>query len=297
MTLVRGRGWAYFGATLGGAVSIAANVAHSYVPPAGPDGTRPPADWAPDPGAVVGAIFWPVALLVAVEILARVVWPAGRGWALLRFGGLLPVALVAALVSYRHLSGLLAHYGEDSVTTALGPLAVDGLMLMATGALIATGRRPAPADGPPPVVRWDYAEPIGPPRPPVVDEPGPPPVDPWQYAVPIGPEPVPDPVEPVAEPVREPVSRPRVTARSLTAADRVRAAHGRYPDATHERIAQLAGCSVTTVKRWRPARPVTGPPSGPAPAETAPTVPEDVPLPGMPEPINGTRSELMEANR
>ncbi|MFE9204265.1 hypothetical protein [Micromonospora sp. NPDC007230] len=47
---------------------------------------------------------------------------------------------MAALVSYRHLSGLLGHYGEDAVTVTVGPLAVDGLMLMATGALLATGR-------------------------------------------------------------------------------------------------------------------------------------------------------------
>jgi hypothetical protein len=134
-----GRGWAYVGATLGGAVSIAANVAHSYVPPA-----DAPADWAPQGGAVVGAIFWPVALFVAVEILARVAWPSGRRWTALRFAGLLPVALVAAFVSYKHLAGLLVFYGEDSLTAMLGPLAVDGLMVMATGALLATAtRRPA----------------------------------------------------------------------------------------------------------------------------------------------------------
>jgi hypothetical protein len=127
-----GRGWAYFGAVLGGAVSIAANIAHSYVPPTGIAG------WAPQPGAVVSAVFWPVALFVAVEILARVSWPDGLAWTLLRFGGLLPVALVAAVVSYKHLAGLLDYYGEDALTVAIGPLAVDGLMVMATGALLAT---------------------------------------------------------------------------------------------------------------------------------------------------------------
>jgi hypothetical protein len=131
----RGRGWAYTGALLGGAVSIAANVAHSYVPPAGA-----PTDWAPQPGAVIGSIFWPVFLFIAVEILARVVWPHGTWWAMLRFGGLLPIAVVAGLVSYRHLSALLTYYGEDPLTAVIGPIAVDGLMVMATGALIVTGR-------------------------------------------------------------------------------------------------------------------------------------------------------------
>lgn len=132
-TAGRGRGWAYVGAALGGAVSIAANVAHSYVPPTGA-----PAGWQPEPGAVIGAVFWPVALFVVVEIVARTLWPAGRRWVALRYVGLLPVALVAAGVSYRHLSGLLTHYREDSLTATIGPLAVDGLMVMASGALIAS---------------------------------------------------------------------------------------------------------------------------------------------------------------
>ena len=92
--------------------------------------------------------------LVAIEVLARVSWPAGGRWLAIRFGGLGPVALVAAVVSYRHLSGLLAFYGEDTITSTVGPLAVDGLMVMATGALLATqtrwrgdatGRRPGPS--------------------------------------------------------------------------------------------------------------------------------------------------------
>ncbi len=130
-----GRGWAYAGAILGGLVSIAANIAHSFIAPHGA-----PADWAPEPGAVVGAVVWPVFLFVAVEILARVRWPQGWGWQITRWGGLLPVTLVAAIVSYRHLSGLLNHYGEEPLVYLLGPLAVDGLMVMATAALMATSR-------------------------------------------------------------------------------------------------------------------------------------------------------------
>ena len=128
-----GRAWAYAGALLGAGVSVAANVAHSYVPP-----TDAASGWHPQTGAVVGAVFWPVALLVAIEVLARVTWPSAARWVAVRFGGLLPVALVAAVVSYRHLSGLLGWYGEDGVTATLGPVAVDGLMVMATGALLAT---------------------------------------------------------------------------------------------------------------------------------------------------------------
>ena len=139
-----GRSWAYLGALVGAGVSVAANVAHSYVPPA-----DAPASWSPHTGAVVGAVFWPVALLVAIEVLARVAWPVGGRWLIVCFGGLGPVATVAAVVSYRHLSGLLSFYGEDAITATISPLAVDGLMVMATGALLATrpggvDLRPAP---------------------------------------------------------------------------------------------------------------------------------------------------------
>src|SRR5689334_20968753 len=115
MTQDTGRFWAYTGALLGGLVSIAANIAHSYVPPTGA-----PASWVPPFGAVVGAFFWPVFLFIAVEILARVAWPSGLAWQLLRWLGITPVAFVAALVSYRHLSGLLAYYGEEPIVCVLG---------------------------------------------------------------------------------------------------------------------------------------------------------------------------------
>lgn len=129
--LAPSRAWPYVGAVLGAGVSIGANVLHSYVPP---DGA--PEGWQPHAGAVLGAMFWPLAVLVAVEILTRVDWPDERRWTLLRWGGLAPVALAAAIVSYRHMSGLLAFWGEDAVTVIVGPLAVDGLMVLASGALL-----------------------------------------------------------------------------------------------------------------------------------------------------------------
>jgi hypothetical protein len=108
------------------------------VPPTGA-----PPGWSPLPGAVVGAVFWPLALFVAIEILARTSWPEGTAWKVVRLGGLLPVAVVAAVVSYRHLSGLIRYYGEDGLTATVGPLAVDGLMIVASAAIVAS----APASG------------------------------------------------------------------------------------------------------------------------------------------------------
>jgi hypothetical protein len=51
------------------------------------------------------------------------------------------VALVAAVTSYRHMRALLLAYGEDSVTATIQPLSVDGLMLVASLALMALGTR------------------------------------------------------------------------------------------------------------------------------------------------------------
>jgi hypothetical protein len=138
-SLSRGKAWAYAGSIIGGGLSIAANVAHSFVPPA-----DAPADWSPVVGSVVFSVFWPILLFVAVEILARVIWPAGLFWQILRFGGLLPVALISGIVSYRHLSSLLAYYGEDALVATVGPLAIDGLMVMATAALLVIGNNTRP---------------------------------------------------------------------------------------------------------------------------------------------------------
>src|SRR6266511_1358436 len=93
-------------------------------------------------GAGLGALF------LVIEIFARTGWPAGWRWYLIRFGGLLPVAALAAIVSYRHLSGLLTFYGEDPLTAIVGPLAVDGLMVMASGALVATSHPNRPTGSP-----------------------------------------------------------------------------------------------------------------------------------------------------
>jgi hypothetical protein len=138
-TKTSGRGWAYTGLLIGGLGSIAANIAHSFIPPTGA-----PADWSPEPGAVISAMIWPVFLFIAIEILARTPWPIGLSWNLLRWVGLPPVALVAAFVSYRHLSGLLDHYAEETLVVWFGPLAVDGVMLLGTSSLLATGKRHRP---------------------------------------------------------------------------------------------------------------------------------------------------------
>lgn len=138
----RGRVWATTGFVLGVAVSVAGNVAHTAYPSASALAAagKTVDTWEAPLGARLFAAFWPVALLITVEVLARVDWPRTWGWSLARFGGASLVAAVAAIMSYAHLNGLLRAYGEDDTTSRIGPLCVDGLMVVCGFALLAIGR-------------------------------------------------------------------------------------------------------------------------------------------------------------
>ena len=70
----------------------------------------------------MASAYWPLALLIALEVIARVSWPTGARWWVLRYGGLTTVALIAAIISYSHMAALLALYGEGVVTAHLGRL-------------------------------------------------------------------------------------------------------------------------------------------------------------------------------
>lgn len=124
------RGWAYLTTILGAVTSLAANVAAIYIPPAGASPT-----WRPQAGAVLSAVFWPLALLLALEVNARFTWPEGGKSLALRWLGLTPVTAVAAAVSYQHMHDLLASYHSGTVEVWAGPLAVDGLMVISQAAL------------------------------------------------------------------------------------------------------------------------------------------------------------------
>jgi len=132
MTPKSGRVIAWLSFLLGIGVSIAGNIGH-----AASDGMKP-GEWA-------GAAFWPLALMLTIEILTRVRWQPERRWTIARFAALILVGLVAAVLSYRHLAGLMTYWGEDWLNAHLGPLAVDGLMLIAATALLSISKERAPA--------------------------------------------------------------------------------------------------------------------------------------------------------
>lgn len=138
--------WALCAFLGGAALSVAANIADALYPTAVQVAALERAGlsaaaFVPPTGAVVTAACWPLLLLGAVEVLTRVEWPRGFWWGLARYGGAVAVALIAAVMSYRHMAGLLTAYGEDWFNAHLGPLAVDGLMVVSGFALLALGLR------------------------------------------------------------------------------------------------------------------------------------------------------------
>lgn len=105
------------------AASLAANIAHAE---AG-SGPRLASAWAP------------LALLLAVSVAERAPRPSRWWFAALSYLGTAVVALVAAIVSYQHQYALLLSYGETHLAAGLLPLSVDGLVVVASMALISLG--------------------------------------------------------------------------------------------------------------------------------------------------------------
>lgn len=127
-----GRLVAWTGFVFGSIMSIAANVLHAWLPA---DHHSP--SWTPGIPPQIGAAVWPIGLMLAVEALSRIHWPTGPGWGLARYGGAGTVALGSATISYGHLRDLLLawHYGPPAA--AVGPLVLDGLMVVCGFALLA----------------------------------------------------------------------------------------------------------------------------------------------------------------
>jgi hypothetical protein len=127
--------WALAGFSLGSLVSVGFNLQSAWLPAAehGPG-------WSPSIPSLAAAAVWPLTLIVSVEVLSRVPWPDGRGWKLVRFSGILAVALGSATISYGHIYEVLRAWGYEQHQAIVGPLVVDGLMLISGFALVALGR-------------------------------------------------------------------------------------------------------------------------------------------------------------
>lgn len=120
------------GFVFGSVMSVAANVLHTWLPAA-----RMPPGWSPGIASQIGAAVWPIGLLLSVEVLSRVPWPAGWQWNLARYGGTGIVALGSAVISYGHVRDVLFAWGYGELAAHVGPLVLDGLMVISGFALLA----------------------------------------------------------------------------------------------------------------------------------------------------------------
>jgi hypothetical protein len=126
------------------AASVAANILHAE----------------PNPVSQMIAAWPPLALLLTVELISRV--PVHRrSLAMVRLFATSAIASIAAWVSYWHMAGVAARYGETGASPYLMPLSVDGLVIVASVCLVELAGRirvaeqartapPAPAPVPQP---------------------------------------------------------------------------------------------------------------------------------------------------
>ncbi|GLY98825.1 DUF2637 domain-containing protein [Actinoplanes sp. NBRC 103695] len=120
---------------LGVAASVTANILHAR----------------PNPISQAIAAWPPLALLITVELVTRI--PVyRRALGVVRVVATAAIAGIAAWVSYHHMVGVVARYGETGTVPYLLPLSVDGLIIVASVSLVelagrrdmSTPRLPAP---------------------------------------------------------------------------------------------------------------------------------------------------------
>ncbi|HEU4347011.1 MAG TPA: DUF2637 domain-containing protein, partial [Actinoplanes sp.] len=114
---------------LGVAASVVANILHAL----------------DNPISQAIAAWPPLALLLTVELISRV--PVHRrSLAVARLVATATIAGIAAWVSYWHMAGVAARYGETGASPYLLPLSVDGLIVVASICLVELGGRIAALD-------------------------------------------------------------------------------------------------------------------------------------------------------
>lgn len=139
---------------LGVAASVTANILHAQA----------------NPISQAIAAWPPLALLITVELVTRV--PVHRrSLGVIRVVAASAIAAIAAWISYHHMVGVVARYGETGTVPYLLPLSVDGLIIVASVSLVelAARRREAerqphavPVEAPPAPAEHATAAPVQP---------------------------------------------------------------------------------------------------------------------------------------
>jgi hypothetical protein len=130
---------------LGVAASVLANILHAL----------------DNPISQAIAAWPPIALLLTVELISRV--PVHRRLlAAARLAATAIIAGIAAWVSYWHMAGVAARYGETGASPYLLPLSVDGLIVVASICLVELGGRIASLERPAAHIMTDTLTPSAP---------------------------------------------------------------------------------------------------------------------------------------
>lgn len=122
---------AYVSLIVGAGLSIAGNLADTYRVRGA----------ATDRLDEVLAAGWPVLVLLAVHMFVSPRWSAALMFQVWRWAGVLSIGGMAMLVSWTHLHALLLSRGQMDIVAVLGPLAIDGMAIMATGLILSTRTR------------------------------------------------------------------------------------------------------------------------------------------------------------
>ena len=119
---------AYVSLLVGAGLSVAGNLADTY---------RTRGD-AVDTLDKVMAAGWPILVLLAIEMFVSPRWSSARMFQAWRWLGCLAVGGMAMVVSWTHLHDLMHSRGQLTAVSFLGPLAIDGMAIMATGLILST---------------------------------------------------------------------------------------------------------------------------------------------------------------
>ncbi|MFJ8685501.1 DUF2637 domain-containing protein [Micromonospora wenchangensis] len=118
---------------LGVAASVTANILHAQA----------------NPIAQAIAAWPPLALLITVELVTRI--PVHqRALGAIRVIAASTIAAIAAWISYHHMVGVVARYGETGTVPYLLPLSVDGLIIVASVSLVELSARRRESENPRP---------------------------------------------------------------------------------------------------------------------------------------------------
>lgn len=120
---------AYVSLGVGAGLSMAGNLADTY---------RTRGAGQVDALDKILALAWPALVILAIEMFVSERWKRSTMFQIWRWTGCLAIGSMAMVASWTHLHDLLASRGQLAVVAILGPLAIDGMAIMATGLILST---------------------------------------------------------------------------------------------------------------------------------------------------------------